>query len=99
MLTLDGVSVQYGAFRVLQDTSISVGQGELVVLLGADGAGQSTLFRTISGLHHFTRGRIVFDGDDISMAAPAKIVARGIAHCPEGRRLFPDLSVAKILML
>ena len=99
MLTLDGVSVQYGAFRVLQDISITVGQGELVVLLGANGAGKSTLFRTISGLHRVTRGRIVFDGDDISKAAPAKIVARGIAHCPEGRRLFPDLSVAKNLML
>ncbi|MEN2976880.1 ABC transporter ATP-binding protein [Tistrella bauzanensis] len=99
MLTLDAVSVQFGAFRVLTDVSIQVGQGELVVLLGSNGAGKSTLFRTISGLHRPTRGRIVFDGDDIAKAAPARIVARGIAHCPEGRRLFPDLSVHKNLML
>lgn len=74
-------------------------EGELVCLLGANGAGKSTLFRTISGVLRPTRGSIIFEGETISSKSSEKIVRRGISLCPEGRHLFPKLSIKKNLMM
>jgi branched-chain amino acid transport system ATP-binding protein len=99
MLEVSGVSVRFGDFYALRDVSLSVGDGEIVVLLGANGAGKSTLFRTISGLVRPTAGSVCFDGREI-VGWPANAVVRGgIAQSPEGKHLFPDLSVRKNLVL
>jgi len=76
-----------------------VSRGELVCLLGANGAGKSTALKTISGLVRPSRGRVVFDGEEIGGLGPAEIVRRGIAHCPEGRRVFPHLTVEENLRI
>jgi branched-chain amino acid transport system ATP-binding protein len=99
LLELAGVEVRYGAIRALQGISLAVDQGELVALIGSNGAGKSTTLRTISGLLRPTQGTITFDGADITKASSDRIVARGIAHCPEGRRIFGSLTVAENLRL
>jgi len=99
MLELADVHVRYGAIRALQGVSLRVEQGELVALIGSNGAGKSTTLRTISGLLRPSQGRITFEGEDITSAASERIVARGISHCPEGRRIFGRLSVAENLRL
>lgn len=99
MITIKGVNAAYDAVDVLHDVSITAHAGELTVILGANGSGKSTLFRTISGVMRPTAGSIEFDGEDITKASPASIVKRGLAHCPEGRHLFPRMSVEKNLML
>jgi branched-chain amino acid transport system ATP-binding protein len=98
---LDVVVVQagYGALPVLRGVTLKVGAGEIVAVLGANGAGKTTLNRTLSGLVRATGGRILFAGDDITRADPAAIVAAGLAHVPEGRRIFPNLSVRENLAL
>jgi branched-chain amino acid transport system ATP-binding protein len=98
---LDVVVVQagYGALPVLRGVTLKVGAGEIVAVLGANGAGKTTLNRTLSGLVRATGGRILFAGDDITRADPAAIVAAGLAHVPEGRRVFPNLSVRENLAL
>jgi branched-chain amino acid transport system ATP-binding protein len=100
MLTVAHLTVELGGFRAVRDVSLQVREGEIVVLLGANGAGKSTIFRAVSGL---VRGagaaRIEFFGRDIQRLPPRAIVDAGIAHCPEGRRLFPALSVAANLRL
>src|SRR5690242_2325364 len=87
---LDVVVVEagYGALPVLRGVTLNVGAGEIVAVLGANGAGKTTLNRTLSGLVRTTAGRILFAGDDITRADPAAIVAAGLAHVPEGRRIF-----------
>ena len=97
MLKIDQVSVRYGATVGVDQISLEVREGELVTLIGANGAGKSTTLRAISGLEPLARGSIHFDGHAISGARPAQIIDRGIAHCPEGRRVFPQLTVRENL--
>jgi branched-chain amino acid transport system ATP-binding protein len=97
VLRLDSVSVRYGATLGVDAISLEVREGELVTLIGANGAGKSTTLRAISGLEPLAGGRIEFDGSPVSGALPAVILERGIAHCPEGRRVFPQLTVRENL--
>ena len=99
MLELSDVHVRYGAIRALQGVSLLVNQGELVALIGSNGAGKSTTLRTISGLLRPSHGRITFEGRDITTASSERIVALGISQCPEGRRIFGRLTVAENLRL
>jgi branched-chain amino acid transport system ATP-binding protein len=99
LLELKDVYCAIGRHAVINGVSLHMEEGELVCLLGANGAGKSTLFRTISGLLRPTRGSIIFEGENISRKSPEKIVRRGISLCPEGRHLFPKLSIKKNLMM
>ncbi len=97
MLTLSGVSAGYGKVPAISDVSIAVGEGEAVGLLGANGAGKSTTLRAISGLVRPSCGTITFLGTSIASLPPYRITARGIAHVPEGRQVFPELTVKENL--
>jgi branched-chain amino acid transport system ATP-binding protein len=97
MLALSGVSAGYGAVPAITGVSLAVGEGEAVGLLGANGAGKSTTLRAISGLVRPSAGHIAFLGEDISHLPPYKITALGIAHVPEGRQVFPELTVKENL--
>lgn len=99
MLVLENVSVNYGAIEALTDISMSVGKGEVVTLIGANGAGKSTTLRTITGLLEPRRGRVLFEGEDISGTPTHKLVARGISMSPEGRGVFANLSVRENLQM
>jgi branched-chain amino acid transport system ATP-binding protein len=99
MLELTDVHVRYGSIRALQGVSLQVNQGELVALIGSNGAGKSTTLRTISGLLRPSQGRITFEGEDITAASSDRIVTRGISQCPEGRRVFGGLTVGENLRL
>jgi branched-chain amino acid transport system ATP-binding protein len=99
LLALDMVSVAYGKRRALESVSLTIGPGEIVTLLGANGSGKSTTLRTISGLVRSHAGRIVFDGRDITRAAPDTIVAAGVGHVPEGREIFPEFTVHENLLV
>ncbi len=99
MLELADVHVRYGNIRALQGVSLRVETGELVALIGSNGAGKTTTLRTISGLLRPTQGSIAFEGADITSAPTDRIVALGISHCPEGRRIFGSLSVSDNLRL
>lgn len=95
MLTLDSVVSGYGGSAVLQGVSLEVRSGEIVAVLGSNGAGKSTLLRTISGLVRCGGGSIAFlDGHDITASRPDRIVRLGLSHCPEGRHIFKQMSVA-----
>jgi len=93
------VRVHYGAVEAVKGISLSVEEGSIVTLIGSNGAGKTTVMRTISGLHHPTSGEIWFKGQRIDRVSPQAIVKMGIAHVPEGRRVFPFLSVWENLML
>jgi branched-chain amino acid transport system ATP-binding protein len=97
MLTLSRVSAGYGAVPAISDVSITVGEGEAVGLLGANGAGKSTTLRAISGLVRPTSGSITFLGTDVTSLPAYKITELGIAHVPEGRQVFPELTVKENL--
>ena len=97
LLALTGVDVSYGSIRALKDVSLEVGEGEIVTLLGANGAGKTTTLRTISGLLTPRPGKISFDGSSIEGAPAHQIVGMGISHVPEGRRIFPRMSVVENL--
>jgi branched-chain amino acid transport system ATP-binding protein len=97
ILELEDMHVFYGAIHAVKGISFHVGEGEIVTLIGANGAGKSTTLRAINGLNHPRRGRIAFQGEDITGTAPHEIVSRGIAQSPEGRRLFPRMSVLENL--
>lgn len=99
MLKLDGVSAKYGKYLSIKDIGIDVAQGEIVVLLGANGAGKSTTFKTISGLLKASSGKILFNDEPIHQTAPEKIVQMGIVQCAEDRKLFPYMSVEQNLMM
>jgi branched-chain amino acid transport system ATP-binding protein len=99
MLTLENISVNYGAINALSGVSLHVEKGEVVTLIGANGAGKSTTLRTITGLLEPAEGRIVFEGEDISGAATHKLVARGISMSPEGRGVFANLTVRENLQM
>jgi branched-chain amino acid transport system ATP-binding protein len=97
VLTLSAVSAGYGSVPAVRDVSIAVGEGEAVGLLGANGAGKSTTLRAISGLVRPTAGKIAFLGTDIAALPPYRVTALGIAHVPEGRQVFPELTVTENL--
>ena len=97
ILELEDVHTYYGAIHALKGISLTVNEGEVVTLIGANGAGKSTTLRSINGLNHPRRGKITFRGRDITNAAPHGIVKDGIAQSPEGRRLFPRMSVVENL--
>jgi len=99
LLALSGLAAGYGATEVLRDIDLAVVPGEIVAILGANGAGKSTLNRTISGVLRATRGTIHFAGSAIERETPAAIVGRGLIHVPEGRCIFPDLTVGENLDL
>ena len=97
MLELKGISAAYGAVPAISQVSINVNAGEAVGLLGANGAGKSTTLRAISGLVRLTSGAISFDGIDLASLPPHKIPELGIAHVPEGRQVFPEMTVQENL--
>ncbi|MBL7249355.1 ABC transporter ATP-binding protein [Alloalcanivorax sp. C16-2] len=99
MLKLENVDAKYDGFKALDGVSMNVEQGELVVLLGANGAGKTTLFNTISGLLKPSAGRVSLNGQDVTGRKPSALVQAGVVQCPEGRKLFPEMSVMKNLML
>lgn len=99
LLELKDVTARYGDVQVLWGVSFSVSEGEIATLVGANGAGKSTTLKTISGVVGATSGQISFDGERIERLTPHEIAARGIAHVPEGRRLFPLMSVRENLEL
>ena len=99
MLRFEGVTLKYGSFRALDNISLHAEQGELVVLLGANGAGKSSLFLAASGIHKTAGGAIRMGGHDLTGKRPAQIVQAGLVHCPEGRKLFPEMTVRKNLTL
>ncbi len=99
MLSVSGIHTFYGPIEALRGISIEVRQGEMVTLIGANGAGKSTLLMTICGNPHAARGRIAFDGADITHRDTHEIVDLGIAHAPEGRRIFPRMTVIENLQL
>ncbi len=99
MLKVKNLSVAFGSYRALQDIELEINPGELVVLLGANGAGKSTLFRAISGLIRPSAGTIEYNGKTITGQPAHQVVRYGISQCPEGRQLFPMMSVEKNLLL
>jgi branched-chain amino acid transport system ATP-binding protein len=99
MLRFEGLKLHYGSFCALNDISLHAEPGELVVLLGANGAGKTSIFMAASGIHRASAGSIRFKGQELVGMRPAQIVAAGLVHCPEGRKLFPMMSVRKNLTL
>jgi ABC-type branched-subunit amino acid transport system ATPase component len=99
VLEARGISASYGQVRALDDVSLSVGAGEIVGVFGANGAGKTTLSKVLLGVHQASSGSVLLNGDDVSGVSPHERVDAGIALCPEGRRLFADLSVARNLEL
>ena len=97
MLRIENLSVHYGMIQAVHDVSFEVNQGEIVSLIGANGAGKTTILRTISGLIRPSKGTILFEGKPIQKEAPQKIVANGLSQVPEGRHVFPGLSVQENL--
>jgi len=99
MLELRDIHVSYGGIRALSGVSLRVASGELVALIGSNGAGKSTTLKTISGLLRARQGAIFYEGQEITRAPTDRIVALGISQCPEGRRIFGSLSVRENLLL
>jgi branched-chain amino acid transport system ATP-binding protein len=99
LLSLNGVHAGYGGTEILRGVNFAIHAGEIVTVLGPNGAGKSTMSRTISGLVRSWRGSIRFKGAAIEREAPASIVARGLIHVPEGRRIFPNMTVRENLDL
>lgn len=97
MLTIENVVASYGHVKALKGVSLQIEEKEVVTLIGSNGAGKSTLLKVISGLLKPNTGKIVFEGQEISGLAPEKIIGKGIAHCPEGRKVFSELSVRENL--
>jgi len=97
MLRISNLSVSYGPVKALRNVSLMIGQSEVVALLGSNGAGKSTLLRTISGLVPIETGEILLEDRVINRMKPHQIVASGVVHCPEGRRIFPDLTTLENL--
>lgn len=99
MLKLENVHTYYGAIQALDDVSIEVNQGEIVTLIGANGAGKTTLLMTVCGTPQASKGTVTFENEDITGAHTHMIMRRGIAISPEGRRVFPDMSVSDNLKM
>ncbi len=99
MLDVQSIDVFYGGIHAIKNVSLSVRRGELTALIGANGAGKTTTLKAICGLQPPRKGKVVFDGQDIAGSPPHANVARGLVLCPEGRRIFPDLTVDENLSL
>jgi len=99
ILDLQGVHTYYGRIHALQGVSLQVRRGEIVTLIGANGAGKTTILKTISGLLHAREGKVVFNGKDITETAAHDLVRAGIGHAPEGRRIFSRLTVLENLQM
>jgi len=99
VLELRNINTYYGAIQALNDVSVEVNQGEIVTLIGANGAGKTTLLMTVCGSPRARSGSVVFQGQDITQAATHTIMQKGIAISPEGRRVFPDLTVTENLKM
>ena len=97
MLKVDNLNVYYGAIHAIKDVSFEVKEGEIVTLIGANGAGKSTILKTVSGLLHSKGGSIEFMGEQIGGIPPHKVVAKGLAQVPEGRRVFTQMTVEENL--
>ena len=97
LLKVEGINVYYGAIHAIKDISFQVNQGEIVTLIGANGAGKTTTLQTVSGLLRSKTGSILFDGQDINTVSADKLVGRGLAQIPEGRRVFLQMSVEENL--
>jgi branched-chain amino acid transport system ATP-binding protein len=98
LLSLESLDARHGLLQAVRGVSLSVAEGETVALVGANGAGKTTLLRSIAGAHRLAAGRVVFDGTDITRVPAHRRVRAGIALVPEGRRLFPDLTVVENLL-
>ncbi|HWW48260.1 MAG TPA: ABC transporter ATP-binding protein [Xanthobacteraceae bacterium] len=99
MLRLEGIDAGYGATTILHNVSLEVNAGEVVTIIGANGAGKTTTLRTIAGLLQPTAGRVFFEGEDVTRLQSHDIVERGITLIPEGRQLFPDMTVRENLLM
>ena len=99
MLKVENINVYYGAIHALTGISVEVKEGEIVTLIGANGAGKSTILRTISGLLRTKTGNVLFEGNSVAAMAPEEIVKKGISQVPEGRRIFANMSVEENLEL
>ncbi len=99
MLEVKGLQVYYGVIQALKDVSFEVNQGEVIALIGANGAGKTTTLHTVTGLLPAKQGSIYFEGEDITKMPAHKIVEKGIAHVPEGRRVFAELTVYENLIM
>jgi len=99
MLEVSSLELRYGAIRAVKDVSLTVGKGELVALLGANGAGKSSTLRAIAGAHKPASGAIRLNGEDVTNLSPERMVRNGVAMVPETRDVFPDLTVAENLRL
>jgi branched-chain amino acid transport system ATP-binding protein len=99
LLRLDGIEVGYGALTAVREVSLEVHAGETVALIGSNGAGKTTTLKAITGLLPLRRGAVTLDGERLDGLSPARVVGRGIAHVPEGRQLFPTMTVRENLEL
>ncbi len=99
MLNVERISTYYGNFEAIREVSISIKERERVTLIGANGAGKTTLLRTISGLNKPTKGKVLFEGRDITPLRTVDRLKKGISYCPEGRKLFPEMTVLENLEL
>ena len=97
MLKINNIQTFYGNIQALKDVSIEINEGEIVTLIGANGAGKTTTLMSICGITPPRSGEILFDGDSLQNLPPEKIVQRGIIQVPEGRRIFPDMTVLENL--
>ena len=99
MLKVENINMSYGDLQVLWDVSFHVNEGEIVVLVGANGAGKSSVLKTISGLQAVSSGMIEYDGIDLTKIPPAEIIKKGVVHVPEARRLFNEMTVEENLIM
>lgn len=99
MLEIKDLEVYYGVIRAIKGVSFEVNEGEVIALIGANGAGKTTILHTITGLIPAKKGSIVYEGKELTKVPPHKIVSMGMAHVPEGRRVFQELSVLENLKL
>ena len=99
LLTVENLNVSYGAIKAVQDVNFVVNNNEIVSLIGANGAGKTTILRTISGLEKPTKGRILFENQNILTMNSERIVSSGVAQVPEGRRVFSGMTVQENLQL
>lgn len=99
MLEIEELTVQYGNVKALESVNLRISKGEIVAIMGANGAGKSTLLKAISGLIGTTSGRIYFKKEDILRSLPSEIVKKGVIHVPEGRRIFPEMTVNENLLI